>query len=442
MNRNDLLRQAQKYLASNQIEEAVAEYLKLLTETPTDWVLMIQIADLYLKLNHTTLATRYLQKAAEQCYLEGFILKSIGLYKRLAKLNPEQIEFVLTLSDLYLKEGQKERAKVELLDSLGELSRSGQTSQTIRLLQKLIEVEPENLAYRQELARGLEQCGNTAEAVTSYLVLGEQWAANGFEQKSLKSFEEAFRLNPRNPSVLWKLLITYLENLAQPGAALKLEEFLKTHLNKNEIISVLVQMFCNEQYAERILDLIDDALLLVNFKEPLLLLKGELYLRRGRVDAAFSQYEMVMEGHEKKPSPYESGLPLLRKIARQDKAYYPALQRLIYVYSRKGDRPNAMAAYRSLVDAYIQNMMYLEAEECLQKLMEFEPNNQWHHEKMEFVKSLMEENHKEAPNGSWVEGVAPKMTLEECYNAESHFTTSDISELKNESESDLAQAES
>ncbi len=51
--KSKILKSAEKFVASGKTNNAIDEYLKILKENPKDWILMIQIGDLDLKINRS-----------------------------------------------------------------------------------------------------------------------------------------------------------------------------------------------------------------------------------------------------------------------------------------------------------------------------------------------------------------------------------------------------
>ena len=110
------IRTAQKYLTPNKPSHVLDDSLKMLKQNPTDTNLMIQVGDLYLKNNQMQEAIRYFGKAADSYLGEGFLGKAIAIYRRVLKLNPEQIDIRLRLADLHFRERHMMEAKT-LLES-------------------------------------------------------------------------------------------------------------------------------------------------------------------------------------------------------------------------------------------------------------------------------------------------------------------------------------
>ena len=80
---------------------------------------------------------------------------------------------------------------------------------------------------------------------------------------------------------------------------------------------------------------------------------------------------------------------MLQKILRLDSSFHQALKRLTDIYASLKQTDNLVTTYNQLVDALISKTLYNDASEALDKLMELEPDNEQHQEKLDFVRSFL-----------------------------------------------------
>src|ERR1041385_878200 len=99
-----ILKSAEKFVATGKTAQAIDEYLKVLKENPKEWNVMIQVGDLYLKINKTAEAVDHFQRVADHYFSDGFFLKAIAIYKRINKLDPSLTDICIKLADLYIKQ--------------------------------------------------------------------------------------------------------------------------------------------------------------------------------------------------------------------------------------------------------------------------------------------------------------------------------------------------
>ncbi|PWT88287.1 MAG: hypothetical protein C5B54_10875, partial [Acidobacteria bacterium] len=391
-----VLKSAEKFIASGKIAQAIEEYLKILKENPKDWNLMIQIGDLCLKINKTPDAIQQFQRVADHYYADGFFLKAIAIYKRINKLDPSLTDICIKLADLYLKQGLTMDAKTQLQVVAQHYVSKNQTKDAIQTFQKLVEIEPDNLKIRNELARAYKAEGMLSEAIKEYLEICDELSRKNLWKESLAVLDTAHKLDQKNSLILRKLLSTYHElGDSAKGTAL-LEETLKQDPSSPEVLSLLAETYADRNQFQRAQETIDKAILGTPNKEPLWTLKGDLFLRGGDLDRAYAQYSLVVERLIQKKET-EKAVALLQKVTAHDPTYHPALQRLVEVHTVSRNEGQIIAACNALVDAYISKAMYLDASKYLDKLIHYEPENVQHQEKLEFVRSFLDKPKAGAP---------------------------------------------
>ncbi|MEK6538035.1 MAG: tetratricopeptide repeat protein, partial [Nitrospirota bacterium] len=86
IDKSKILEAAQQYTIRGQIQKAIEEWKKLITDTPNDANIYNTIGDLCLKYQTTERGTEdaisYYIKAAEIFESSGFALKAIAVYKK------------------------------------------------------------------------------------------------------------------------------------------------------------------------------------------------------------------------------------------------------------------------------------------------------------------------------------------------------------------------
>lgn len=388
IDKSKLLKSAEKLIASGKVSPAIDEYLKILKENPKDWNLMIQIGDLYLKINKTPEAIEYFQRVADHYNADGFFLKAIAIYKRINKLDPNFTEVCMKLADLYLKQGLTMDAKTQLQAVAQHYMSKNQTRDAIQTLKKLIDIEPDNLRSRNELAKAYKNEGMLAEAIQEYLEISDELTRKNLLKESLAVLETAFKLDSRNTGVLRKILAVYSEqNEMAKGMAL-LEDALRTDPNNPHVLALLAESYAGKNQFERAHQAIDQAIAHTTDKEPFWIGKGDLFMKEGDLISAFEQYEQVVDRMARRRE-QDKAITLLQKVTKADPSFHPALQKMLEYYQALRQETNVTATYNSLIDAYISKTMYAEAADCLENVIKLEPENAQHQEKLEFVRSFL-----------------------------------------------------
>ena len=389
LEKSKILKSAEKYVATGKISQAIEEYEKILKENPKDWIVMIQVGDLYLKVNKTAEAIEYFQKVADHYYADGFFLKAIAIFKRINKIEPNLTVICIKLADLYLKQGLTMDAKSQLQTVAHHYLSKNQSKDAVQTLQKLIEIEPQNLKTRNDLAKTYQKEGMVPEAIKEYLEISDQLTGKNLMKESLAVLETAYKLDPRNTGILRKILSFYSENQEPGKAAVLLEEAVRLDPTNPEVLGMLAESYADHNQFDKAHQTIDRAIQTSPKKEPLWKTKGDICLKSGDLEGTFFQYSQVVDRLVQRKEPVE-GVELLQKITRADSSFFKAWQRLIDLFSMLRQQSNMIAAHASLVDAFISKAMYEDAALYLEKLIKLEPDDSQHREKLRFVKSFLE----------------------------------------------------
>src|SRR3989338_11342879 len=95
---------AQKFIERGQIDKAIAEWEKLLKESP-DGNLYNTIGDLHLKRGDKKSAVEYFHKSAAFFREEGFSPKAMALYKKILNTDTSNVDGHIALGELSEEKG-------------------------------------------------------------------------------------------------------------------------------------------------------------------------------------------------------------------------------------------------------------------------------------------------------------------------------------------------
>ena len=99
-NKSKHVENAQKHLHQAKVTQAIAEYQVILKHEPKDQVTLMTIGDLYVRQGETFQALEYFERLAKIFLNDGFVAKAIAIYKKIAKLAPEETRPVERLAEL------------------------------------------------------------------------------------------------------------------------------------------------------------------------------------------------------------------------------------------------------------------------------------------------------------------------------------------------------
>ncbi|MET0513868.1 MAG: tetratricopeptide repeat protein [Nitrospiraceae bacterium] len=198
VDRRTVVQNAQVFASKGQYEAAIAEWKKLIAESPTDGSIFNTIGDLHLKRNTNAEAiTAYLQAAAA-FRTEGSTLKAIAAYKKILKVDPARYEVYRHLGDLNAERGLLSSAVQDYL-TLGKFYlREGKSREALDIYRKIVTQDPSNLDAQQRVAELCVQEDLQDEAIKVYLQLGRERSAQQRHEEARDAYMAVLRLDPHN----------------------------------------------------------------------------------------------------------------------------------------------------------------------------------------------------------------------------------------------------
>src|SRR5258706_16278662 len=112
------------------------------------------IGELYIRQGETFQAIDYFERLAQFFAGEGFLTKAIAVYKRIAKLAPEEIRPLEKLADLYVQRGVMSEPRPLFLQLAEIHLKNTRQPEAVGLLKKLLLAEPDNLRIQIRLEIG------------------------------------------------------------------------------------------------------------------------------------------------------------------------------------------------------------------------------------------------------------------------------------------------
>src|SRR4029077_14430622 len=165
-------------------------------------VTLMTIGELYIRQGETFQAIEYFERLAQLFVSDGFLTKAIAVYKRIAKLAPEEIRPLEKLADLYVQQGVMSEARPLFLQ-LAELHlKHNRQPEAVTLLKKLLAAEPDNLRIQIRLADLYQARGLSKEAVETYVSAAQRALARGDHAECEKLADKALQLKPKQVDAL------------------------------------------------------------------------------------------------------------------------------------------------------------------------------------------------------------------------------------------------
>jgi tetratricopeptide (TPR) repeat protein len=201
-NKSKYVEAAQKLLNQGKVPQAITEYQHILKYEPKDQVTLMTIGELYIRQGETFQAIEYFERLAQIFVGDGFLTKAIAVYKRIAKLAPEEIKPLERLADLYVQQGVMSEARPLFLQLAEIHLKHGRQTEAVALLKKLLLAEPDNLRIQIRLADLYQLMNKANDATEAYVAAAQRALARGDHAESDKLADKALKLDPSNAAAL------------------------------------------------------------------------------------------------------------------------------------------------------------------------------------------------------------------------------------------------
>jgi len=196
-NKQKVLSAAEKYVQQGKMQNAIAEYEKILKADPKDLTVTNTVGDLYTRLGQVDKATERFKTVGDAYANQGFTVKAIAMYKKISKLKPS-LESVLKLAELYTQQGLFNDARAQYLQVAEEFLKSGALEDAVRIFQKILEMDPENTTMRVRLAEVYVRLGKKNEAWQIFSAAAETLRSKGSLSGAEEVLQRMLTLDPGN----------------------------------------------------------------------------------------------------------------------------------------------------------------------------------------------------------------------------------------------------
>ena len=211
IDKNAIIKDAQKFLAKGQFDKAIAEWKKLLKESPNDPNIYNTIGDLCIKKDSKAEAVEAYNKAADLLAADGFTSKAIALFKKVLNIDPKKIEAHLALGDLNAEKGLTGNALESYKIVADYYTQQKQTAKALDIYQKMADLNPSNVVFQIKLGDMYAKEGMKEKSAKAYLAAADEYLSKNEFKDARHLFEKILALDPGNKEVYYKAGIVYFK---------------------------------------------------------------------------------------------------------------------------------------------------------------------------------------------------------------------------------------
>ena len=201
-NKSKALEAALKSLNQGRVPDAIREYQQILRQDAKDQVTLMTLGDLFVRQGDMHSATQYFERLAQVYLADGFNSKAIAIYKKIAKLAPNELDPLERLADLYVQQGVLSEARPLYLQIAEGHLKGNRAPRAVEVLRRLLEVEPENLRVQMRLAELYNVIGQKGEAAKTYLNYAQRLIERGDLTEVEKLCDRALEVDPTNTAAV------------------------------------------------------------------------------------------------------------------------------------------------------------------------------------------------------------------------------------------------
>jgi tetratricopeptide (TPR) repeat protein len=372
-NKQKVLSAAEKYVQQGKLQNAITEYEKVLKADNKDLTVANTVGDLYARLGDNDKATDAFKTVGDAYATQGFTVKAIAMYKKISKLKPS-LENVLKLAELYTQQGLFNDARAQYLQVAEEFLKSGELENAVRIFQKILEMDPENVNMRVRLAEVYIRLGKKTEAWQIFSSAAESLRAKGSLSGAEEILQRMIALDPGNPYALQMQAKNLLESGDAEGAIAAFHKIADIDSNPDGLRDLLKAYLQTGRLsdagaiANKLLTVHNDLTAISSFADAL--------MQAGQYENALQVYDQHAERLlSENPQKVLESLHSIIGHVRENPA---SLEKLLDLFHKAGETTHVSEVTELLAHASVQSGDLPRARDLYQKLAAVEPQNTLH----------------------------------------------------------------
>ena len=372
-NKQKVLSSAEKYVQQGKLQNAIAEYEKVLKNDAKDLTVTNTVGDLYSRLGETDKATVCFKTVGDAYASQGFTVKAIAMYKKICKLQPS-LESLLKLAELYSQQGLFNDARAQYLQVAEEFLKNGEFENAIRIFQKIVEMDPENSGMRVRLAEVYLRLNKKTEAWQIFSAAAESLRAKGSLSGAEEILQRMLKLDPGNTYALLMQGKNMMESGDAAAAVATLQKVSDIDSHPDGLRDLLKAYLQAGQLSEagtiahKLLTVHNDLQAIQSFAEAL--------MQAGQYETALQVFEQHAERLLAENS--DKVLESLHTIIGHVRDNPDSLQKLLDLFHKAGENTHVSEVIELLAHASVQSGDLPRARDLYQKLATVEPQNPLH----------------------------------------------------------------
>jgi pilus assembly protein FimV len=365
---------ALKYLHQGKLAQAISEYQQILKHEPKDQITLMTVGDLFVRQGDTFQALEYFERLAQIYLADGFVTKAIAIYKKIAKLAPEESRPVEKLAELYVQQGVLSEARPIYLQLAEMHQRANRPVQAAALLRKLLDAEPDNLRVQTRLAELSLAAGLKPEAAAAFCAAARQLLARGDHGEAIKHVDRALQIEPGNAAAT-VLKVRIHAASGQEKQAVALLEAAADLEEGGETAGLLLDLYLEAGETSKATQLASKIFARNAKRSAPVLRVATALLEAGEADRALVLLDLIREAMTD-AGEHESLSQSLTRMAERLPGRIEPLEWLVELYGRTSDSFRLPDALANLGQFHESAGNYDQALRAFEQLLDRDPENE------------------------------------------------------------------
>ena len=391
-NKQKVMAAAEKFVQQGKLPNAITEYEKVAKEDPKDLTVLNTIGDLYTRVGKSDQAATYFKRVGDAYASEGFTVKAIAMYKKLAKLAPGT-ETVLKLAELYTQQGLYNDARQQYVVAADVHMKAGDLESACRVFQKMLELDPENTAMQAKLADLYIKLGKRDNARNIYFTAAQSLYLKGAMDAADEALGRVLSLDPGNSDALMMRGQIAVDS-GDGAAAITCLEKIPDLDSRPDALRALLRAYLSAGRAPEA-EPIAQKLVSVHNDLTGVQLFAEAELAAGHFEEALKVYDRYAD--QLLATSKDALLTSLNSSINRIKDSAPALELLQGLYRKAVETTHICEVNELLAHAYVQAGELQKAKGLYKELAELEPENPLHEQSYKQIVARLGEDSAARP---------------------------------------------
>lgn len=365
---------AEKYTKRGKLQDAISEYQKLLTGDPHDVSVRNIISDLFLKLNEKDKAIEELHKIAGYYEERGLYSQSIAIYKKIHKLNPENLQSAIKLAGLYYNQGFLSEAKAEYLKVAESYKKDNLLKESISVYEKLLKLDRKDIKSTLSLAELYTKEGLVDQAVERYNDVVELKIRSNALKEAGEILNKAKELKNDHLRTLTNFIILLKRENKKKEAFNLITDILKKEKDNVRALTLMGNFHFDDKDFKNAEEVFSKIMSLRPKDVEARVKLGRINIYQDNLDKAFELYEPLV-GTLIKKNKVEKAIGLFGLILSSKKVHLPTLEGLASIYKSNNKKKNLEIVYRVLLEEYYKKNLPKESLSVLKELIKICPED-------------------------------------------------------------------